>query len=260
VKLLGNQSIKFHSQITNPTCVTGVGQDYANLTISDAANRNELWMRTYIRYNRLSAYWPDNFIKMLEPLNSGYYFQPDGRQLSSGENPFRWYILHNGVALTRSNPSGHLVNNRWYAVELHFRASPPVFEAWVDGAPVYSATPTASTQWQLFLFGVINACGSQSWNIDLWMDGLALGSRRIYPSTIVEVGNSSSYSTATRKVQAVETIADDQVKFTLDTSGLGSGPYYVWVRNNAQQLSPAYFLTGGQVSGPAAPTNLRILP
>jgi hypothetical protein len=260
VKLLGNQSMRFRSAITNPNCTTGIGQDYANLGVDDAANRNEMWVRAYVRYNRLSAYWPNNFIKMLEPLNSGYYFQPDGRQLASGENPFRWYILHNGVSLTRSNPGGNLQNHRWYAVELHFRASPPIFEAWVDGTQVYSATPTYSAAWQLFLFGVINACGTQSWDIEMWVDGLVLGSRRLHPSTMVEVGNSSSYSTATRKVQPLESIADDQVRFRLDTSGLGSGPYYMWVRNNAQQLSPAYFLTGGQISGPVAPTNLRIVP
>jgi hypothetical protein len=219
-----------------------------------------MYVRAYVRYNRLSAYWPDNFIKLLMPLGSHYYFQPNGRQLAAGQNPFQWYIEHDSVTVTRPNPSGQLQNNRWYAIEVHFRASPPALEAWVDGAQVYSATPVSGDPWQLLLFGIINACGQQSWDIELWMDGLAVSSDRVYPSALVEVGNSSNYSSATKKVQALQSIDDNQIKFALDTSGLGSGPYYVWVRNNAQQVSQAYFLTGGQISGPAAPTNLRILP
>jgi hypothetical protein len=261
VKLLGNQSIKFRSTITNPNCITGIGQNYANVPLIDPANRSELWVRAYVRYNRVSAYWPTVFIKMLEPLNSGYYFQPNPLGVSSGHNPANWHIAHNGNSFSVGNPGGEIQNHRWYAVELHFRVSPALYEAWVDGARVYTATPTNAVAWQLFLFGVINACGSQSWDVEHWIDGLALGRQRIYPSAIVEVGNSSSYSSATKKVQSIRSIADDQITFSLDTSGLGSGPYYVWVRNNAQQLSPAYFLAGGQTSsGPTAPSNLRIVP
>jgi hypothetical protein len=260
VRLLGNRSIKFRSTITNPNCTTGIGQSYASIPISDLANRNEIWIRAYVRYNRLSADWPNNFIKMLEPLGSQYLFQPNGRQLAPNTNPRTWYMVHSGSPVPVNNPGGELQNNRWYAIELHFKASPRVYEAWIDGAKIYTGTPSMSGTWQLFLFGVINACGTESWDIELWVDGLAFGSQRVYPSALVEVGNSSSYSSATKKVQSIQSIDDDQITFSLDTSGLGSGPYYVWVRNNAQQLSPAYFLTGGQISGPVAPSNLRIVP
>jgi hypothetical protein len=260
VGLLGNQSIKFRSAITNPSCTTGIGQDYANLPISDASNRGDIWVRSYFRYNRVSADWPNNYIKFLEPLGSALLLQPNPRGLAANRNFTHWWMARDIGFDSPANPSGEIQNYRWYAIEAHFRASPPLFEAWVDGTQFYSDTPVKVGTWQLFLFGVINACGTKTWDIELWMDGLAVGNQRIYPSALVEVGNGSNYASATRKVQALQSIADDQIEFTLDTSGLGSGPYYVWVRNNAQQLSPAYFLTGGQVSGPVAPTNLRIVP
>jgi hypothetical protein len=139
-----------------------------------------------------------------------------------------------------------------------------VFAVWIDGIQVLNATdmkPGVSIPG--WLFGLVNLCHTTStFSVDHWIDGMAVGSSRIHGSAIVEVTNSSNYSTATKKVQALEKIADDQIVFRLDTSGLGSGPYYVWVRNNAQQLSPSFLLnvSGGQVSGPAAPSNLRIVP
>jgi len=263
VKLLGNQSIKFRTNFLNPTCVQGVGQNYNYSGLDDAASRNSFWLRTYVRFNRVTN-WPTNFQKFIETFYSGYYFQVDVRSAQIGGNPSSWENFHDGISHPRSNPGGQLQNNRWYAVELHWSAAAPrLYEAFVDGVQVYSATPAGTNgsgyhQW--LLFGVINACGTVSWDVEQWMDGLAVGQQRIYPSAIVEVGNGPNYSTATKKVQAVEQISDTQVSFRLDTSGLGAGPFYVWVRNNAQQQSPAFFLTGGQVSGPSAPTNLRITP
>ena len=263
VKLLGNQSIKFRTSFLNPTCVQGVGQNYNYSTLDDAASRNSFWLRTYVRFNRLTN-WPTNFQKFIETFYSGFYFQVDVRSAQPGGNPSTWENFHDGVSHSRPNPGGQIQNNRWYAVELHWSAaSPMLYEAFVDGVQVYSATPAGtngSGYHQYLLFGVINACGTLSWDVEQWMDGMTVAQQRIYPSSMVEVGNSPNYSSATKKVQAVESIADNQVTFRLDTSGLGAGPYYVWVRNNAQQLSAAYFLTGGQVSGPAAPTNLRITP
>jgi hypothetical protein len=260
VSLIGNKSFKFRSAINNPTCTTGVGESYAYAMVEDPASANEAWVWVYARYNRVSPDWPDNYIKMLSFLSSGYLFQPDSRNLSSGTNPYRWVNFHDGANHEVSSPLGALENNRWYAIELHWSVSPRKYEAWVDGVKIYTGTPTSGQTWQIFFFGILNACGSKSWNIEHWEDGLAIGHQRIYPSAFVEVGDGPNYSTANKRSQALESIADNQINFRLNTSGLGSGPLYVWVRNNAQQLSPAYFLTGGQVSGPSAPSNLRILP
>jgi hypothetical protein len=252
--------MRFNSAITNPQCTTGIGQSYANFAVSDPANQREIWTRTYIRYNRRSADWPNNYIKMLEPLGSNFLFQPDPRGLAANRNPTSWYMDIGPTGIYNPNPSGEIQNHRWYAIELHVKASPPLYEAWIDGTKINSLSPQQSGVWNLYLFGVINACGTKSWDIEMWTDGLAFGSQRIYPSAIVEVGNNSNYTSATRRVQSLQSIDDDRIAFTLDTSGLGTGPFYVWVRNNAQQLSPAYFLTGGQISGPTAPSNLRIVP
>jgi hypothetical protein len=260
VSLLGNKSFKFRSAVTNPRCTTGIGESLAYAIVDDQATKNEAWVRAYVRYNRVSPDWPDNYIKMMLFVTSEYLFQPDSRALPTGTNPFRWVNFYNGQSTDIPNPGGEIQNNRWYAVELHWSISPRIYETWVDGVKIFSGTPSAGQQLEIFEFGVINACGSKTWNIEHWVDGLAISHQRIYPSALVEVGNGPTYSTATRKVQALESIDDNQIRFKLDTTGLGSGPYYVWVRNNAQQLSPAYFIAGGQVSGPVAPSNLRILP
>jgi hypothetical protein len=260
VKLLGNQSIKFHTAVTNPpNCAVtgGQGQSYSYTGLNDSASSSSYWLRVYVRYNTLTN-WPTNHMKMIEAMGAVYYFQPAGD--ASRNNPPSWNAFHNGFSHYVPNPGGQIQNNRWYAVELHWSVSPNIYDVWVDGVQIYSGTPTPPAKMSWLLFGVINACSTGSWDVEHWMDGLAVGQQRIYPSAIVEVGNGPNYATASKKIQAVESISDNQVTFRLDTSGLGAGPYYVWVRNNAQQLSGAYFLAGGQVSGPAAPTNLRITP
>ena len=123
------------------------------------------------------------------------------------------------------------------------RRAPYVYEAYWDGVRIYRAVP-ANGHGTLgaLLFGIINACGTASWDVEQWMDGLALATSRIFPSALVEVGNSPTYSSSRRVIQPVETISDDLIRFRLDTRRLGSGPYYVWVRNNAQELSAAWLL------------------
>ena len=260
VRLLGNQSIRFHSAITNPNCIQGIGQNYNYLMLDDSASNTDYWVRVYVRWNRLTN-WPSNYMKMLYALNEAYYFQPAGAS-APGTNPSWFDAAHSGSSHLVAAPSGPIQNNRWYAIELHWSTSPRLYEAWIDGVRVHSGTPAkvgTNSGLRLLLLGIINACGTTSWDVDHWMDGLAVAHQRIHPATLVEVGDGPNYSTAKKNVQPLEQIADDQVVFKLDTNGLGAGPYYVWVTNNRQQVSSAYFLTGGQVSGPTAPANPRIV-
>jgi hypothetical protein len=263
VKLLGNQSAKFHIQGATSNCPAGYATDYDAFNLTNLSH--DLWIRTYVRWRANSTDWPKVFIKMLRIGNGpgAFHIQP----VNGPTIPSSFYAQYEstssvGQGVWANLPGGQIQNNRWYLVELHVKnSSPTAFTAWIDGTQIFSRTdPLTGPVLETILFGFINLCDTTSaFNLEHWFDGFAIGSSRIHGSAIVEVGNSSNYSTATKKVQALERIADDQIVFKLDTSGLGSGPYYLWVRNNAQQLSAAHFL-GGQSSGPPAPTNLHIVP
>jgi hypothetical protein len=257
VRILGNKSVKFRSTVTNPNCATaGIG--YSSLIVPNTLS-SDVWLRVYVRYNRISNF-PSNYTKMLYALGAGYYFQPAG--VSAGANPTSMNATYDGTSHPIPVPSGSLANGRWFAVELHWKPTPPkAYEVYWDGVLVHSGQPTdARSDLGSILFGIVNACGTTSWDIENWMDGLALATSRIYPSAIVEVGNNPNYSSAQRNIQELTTISDSQVVFRLNTSGLGAGPFYVWVRNNTQATSVAFPLAGGTtLPVPAAPTNVRVI-
>jgi hypothetical protein len=258
VQILGNKSVKFHVASSGGTC------PQANVVSSlimgtNSLSSSEYWVRAYVRYNSIRG-WPSNHIKMLYPIFANYYYNPHG---GGPGLPSQMTMTYDGTSHTGNIPTGQMENNRWYAAEVHWRTSSPrIFDAYLDGVQIHAGTPNGSGQNDLstLLFGVINACGSSAFELDHWMDGLAVASTRIYPSALVEVGDNPNYSSARRRVQAVERISDSQITFRLSTSGLGSGPYYLWVRNNTQAVSGAYLLGSGTViPAPAAPTNVRVI-
>ena len=222
VKILGNQSIRFHSTSTQ-ACTDG-GISPSSLYAPNSLNE-EYWVRVYVRWKRVTN-WPTNYTKMLYAMGAGYYFQPAGAR--PGANPTGMSATHDGRSHPISLTNGELATDRWFAAELHWKATPPrIFEVFWDGVRVYTAVPSGAGTGALraFLFGIVNACGSAPWDIEHWMDGLALASTRIFPSAIVEVGNSPVYGTARKVIQPLETISDGQIQFRLDTKRLGSGPY-----------------------------------
>jgi hypothetical protein len=95
---------------------------------------------------------------------------------------------------------------------------------------------------QYLLFGIINACGGAPFNLEHWMDGLAVSKSRIYPSAVIEIGDSQIYLSANKKAQALEKISNTDISFKVDLSGLGSGPYYLWVTNNERKTSTPFLL------------------
>jgi hypothetical protein len=247
VKVLGNQSVKFRSTATNPSCF-GAGIAPSSLILPNTL-AGDVWLRVYARWNRRSN-WPNAYMKMLYALTAGYYFQPAGAD--AGRNPVEANAQHDGTAHHVAVPGGEIRNGRWYAVELHWKTTPPyAYEAYWDGVRVYRAAPVNGYgATGAILFGIVNACGTDPWDVEHWMDGLALATTRIFPSAMVEVGNSPTYESSRRVVQPLETISDDVIRFRLDTRRLGRGPHYVWVRNNAQQLSAAWRLAEGASKAP----------
>ena len=113
------------------------------------------------------------------------------------------------------------------------------------------------------LFGMINMCCQGSgFDLTNWIDNFTISTSRIYPSTVVEAGNNPNYDTAAKVYQEPIYLSDNSIQIRLNLSGLGSGPYYLWVKNNKQERSVAYSLTGGDSPSPimlTPPTGLRII-
>lgn len=62
------------------------------------------------------------------------------------------------------------------------------------------------------------------------------------PASLIEVGDSSNYTTAKKVYQEPIYLSESSSQFKLDLTGLGAGPYYVWVTNNSGQISQPYTL------------------
>lgn len=258
VKLLGNQSMKFHVQGASTDLYNQLGN--YNAINPSGGDASDLWYRAYVRWN-VSGGWPSSHIKMMDSQGQAgdqFYFQPcAGGGTLPTQMCAKWDITTNAVNI----PSSQLENNRWYAVEIHWKsnATPYIYDAWIDGTQVVNATPAGTGALNYLLFGVINACCTSSgFSLDNWFDGLAVGTSRIYPSAVVEIGNGSNYATATKRYQAPLFISDGSVQIKADLTGLGSGPYYLWVTNNRQVRSQAYVLGGAGSTGLAAPKNLTV--
>jgi hypothetical protein len=101
-----------------------------------------------------------------------------------------------------------------------------------------------------FLFGMVNVCCTTV-DISNWYDGLVDSTQRIYPASTIEISNSATYGSGTKVYQEPVYLSDGSVRIKANLSGLGGGPYYLWVTNNGQVRSAPYPLSG--VAAPAAP-------
>jgi len=252
VKLSGSKSARFH--------IAGAYADHDNpstiLYFAPPSNPSQYWQRGYIRYDGTG--WPTAWFKMWWLGGSGAYkvIQPN-----PGSVPTGWlYGTSNGYDNLALSPSGNIQRGRWYCIEFSLQdaGSYMVMNTWVDGSLASSSPvddPEASigpNDWQEI--GIINLSGTNSsFSVDHYEDNYTVStSGRIYCSSIIEIGNNSNYATATRKYQEPIYLSDGSVQIKADLSGLGSGPYYLFVTNNRQETSVAYNLSGG--GDPTPPT------
>lgn len=257
VKLLGNKSMKFHAQGASGNCPVGNLDDYNSID-PEGGDDNDYWIRLYARWRLNSGGWPSSHIKMIDAQGgrvAQIYFQP--RQSLSGALPSSFDAAHDGISHDAPIPSGQLQNNRWYGIELHWRSvGTNLFDAWIDGVQVYSANPANAPALEAVIMGLINLCGTNSsFNLDHWWDGFAVSKSRVRLASVIEIGNSSNYATATKIYQAPETLSDTSSQVKVNLTGLGSPPYYMWVTNNRGERSVPFSLTTSTIPAPA---NLRV--
>lgn len=256
VKLSGNKSI--YGRVTAAT-KTGAGF-YRELD----STTTDLYLRFYARWHSAGGWkWPESYIKMTMnggSLSGGLYLEPNYTNGSTLPNQVQ--MVYNDAPHFHS-VSNFLQDNRWYCMEVRYKtsASNNVFTAWIDGVQIDSISNHNSVGNQArFFFGIVNMCCQGSgFDLTQWIDQLAASSSRIYCSSIVEIGNNSNYATATKVHQPLTSLSDASISVTVDLTGLGSGPYYLWVTNNRQERSAGYPLSGGGADVPSAPTGLQVV-
>lgn len=241
VKLMGNKSYKGH--VTGASANCPVGNRSAGAYVS--ASGSDIFVRMYSRWYSAgtTSRWPASHIKMLDVQGTGdqLYFQP-----AAGNNlPTSMSMTYNGANHNYS-VKNFMQQNRWYCMEARFKwSSPTNFTAWVDGVQLASIDNVSVGTMQYVLFGIINLCETGSdFDLSHWVDNFTVSTSRVYPTSIVEVGNGSDYTTATKVYQEPVMLSDGSIQVKLDLSGLGAGPYYVWVTNNTQSRSAGYSLSG----------------
>jgi hypothetical protein len=228
---------------------------YKKSILLDENNTGDLWYRWYTKFDwKGGTLWP-YYMKHFYSQGDIIYLDTSNSYQSIGSNgmPYKFApkIGANGY-LTDTLPDGLLRNNVWYCTEVHLNdsATGPNYEIYVNGILVFTNSQSGggangqSTPW----IGITNY--SQSTNtdttldIDEWWDGYAISSSRIYPAAMIEIGNSPTYGQGSEKHQDPVYLSDTSIQFTADLTGLGNGPYYLWITNNQQNTNTSYLLGG----------------
>lgn len=273
VQLLGSQSIKMHDSgqhIHDYTTGSGSGGCMWGYAVQAAQGQGpaDVYFRTYSRWNNTS--WPDNTIKYwwMGNLTGNWAFY-NLHASSDGSAPTQWGFSSSGLSAGAYQffniPGGAIQNNKWYLFEAHFRRAGSgnyIFEGWIDNQLMFSLASSDGP-------GKSNTGNWESnvnyWNTtasfvsNQWQDGFAISSTRIGPASLIEIGNSATYASGTKVYQEPIYLSDGSVQMKLNLSGLGSGPYYLWVTNNRKERSQPYNLSSGQTTL-APPSGLMVTP
>ena len=199
----------------------------------------DIWIRLYSRFNHIGGSY-NNYISMIRTVETG----ATEEQLGVHTSNYILLMIYDGVGHFVNIPEilgGQLLNNKWYLFELHLKSTEPQsFQVWMDGIMVLDAVPVLASTVNYIRMG-LRTCGTTAdFSTDQWWDGFTVSSTRIYPSSIIEIANSSDYITATKRYQEPVQLSDGSVQIKLDLTGLGSGPYYLFVTNNRQEISTSY--------------------
>ena len=253
VKLMGNQSIKFHAAGTSDGTPA---QNMFSYNYTNESNQSDYWIRGYVRYNSASNLWSWGHIKMYDLQSSSGSVPNTYLQWASGTTlPSSLLLVYDaGSSYSASLPGGTtLQNNRWYLFEAHIQ--PTAVTVWWDNQQVYTHAKQSNSL-GYFNFGLVNLSGTDAgFSLDHWMDGVAISSSRVYAASTIEISNSATYGAGTKVYQEPVYLSDGSIQFKANLAGLGSGPYYLFVTNNGQTTSSAYSLSGGGVGGGATPVN-----
>jgi hypothetical protein len=249
-KLTGSKSVHF--------TYTGTAGECEGDAVTLPSCPTDFYLRTYLRMHATGG-WPQNEFKMLSLYGSGtLIWAPDRTAWPATMMlfypPYQWGNGVDSDNFPSASSGGKLVADRWYCLEMHYKlTSPASWTVWWDGIQAAFVNPGTISYSSPMYFGFNNSDGPSGMVIDGYFDSMAFGSSRLYPLSLVEIGNSSDHATAKKVVQPITSMSDAVLGINADLTGLGSGPYYLWVTNNRQQLSAAFSLSTGD-RPPTAPS------
>jgi hypothetical protein len=266
VKLMGSQSgLSYNAgAVTFP-------QNHNNAFYLSSANWGStavrfLYMRMYLRWQVKNDAWPDVAYKVAGNYGSSRNFNlnlmtkggsPPNTPTQIGVAPF------SSSFVTGNFPGGAVQQNRWYCIEvqapIQTAGAPYNWKIWIDNILVLNANlgqGTLGDGTATMDFDINHINTSAGYEKYQWWDGVGLKSdSRIGPASLIEIGNSSDYPTATKVYQAPEYLSETSSQVKVNLTGLGAGPYFLWVTNNRGERSQPYNLSSTSI-GP--PPNVRV--
>jgi hypothetical protein len=246
VRLLGSKSLHLRQHGAWTFDPVNGGQGDCAIW-NDPSVVDEFYVSAYVRWDASAGnnQWPDNYMKYMLELGSGVdevYFQP---QMNGGSAPTQMLMSDGQGRMYGNIPDGAIKNGRWYYTELHWKnTAPKRYEAWMDGTKIGDWTPTGNAVTNYMMIGIPNLDATTSgFDMTMHIDRFMISTARIYPAATVEIGNSPTYGSGSKRYQEPLYLSDGSIQVKLDLTGLGSGPYYLWITNNRQELSSAYPLS-----------------
>lgn len=278
VKLMGNQSINMHDQGQHIRLSDGSGLGSCNWQWKVQASQSgttwtDVYLRTYSRWNNTS--WPTIDTKYWWWYQA--FFNLTSYADGSAPTELGIYAANSMPDWVQGKiPGGAIKNNKWYLFETHFRVDgnggPYVYQVWIDNQQIINFTAPAGALVNVPGWGWGGESNTNyfntpaGWVSDQWQDGFAVSKTRIGPASLVEISNCSAYGSGTKRYQEPLYLSDGSSQIKLDVTGLGAGPYVLWVTNNRNERSLPFLLgngtpscaPGGGAVAPSSPTNLRV--
>lgn len=263
VKLFGTKSFKNHSsgQVIHDGSNAQHGAEFdifGAAEMGSASATIDVWYRMYVRFDvGVNGEWPNTFGGGSNDFKLMSKYQANGFWASL-DVPDSIGVPPSGIRLTPTNAPENLhssgptiLENRWYCIELKapVQSNNTVWQIYVDDALVYSQDLGQGITWggsEWYGFFINWYSTSAAFDQFIWCNGIAVKNNgRIKPSCVVEIANSSTYASATKRYQAPEFLSDTSSQIKADLTGLGAGPYWLFVTNNLGQTSAGYSLSGG---------------
>lgn len=269
IKLFGAKSFRNHTsgQIihTAPDNFAHAGSFsiFGPTDMGSASVTSDVWFRVYARFDvGANGEWPNTFGGGSDDFKVMSKYPGGGSDLGfwmSLDTPNSIGVPPSGIRLT---PTGAIMNshssgptiaeNRWYCIELKapLNSNNHIWQIYVDGTQVFSQDLGQGVNFtadpnQFYAFFVNWYSTSPAFDQFIWCNGVAAkNNSRILPSSVIEIGNSSNYATATKIYQAPEFFSDTSHQCVCNLAGLGAGPYWLFVTNNLGQTSAAFNLGG----------------
>jgi hypothetical protein len=250
VRLLGAKSARsFHQGATS--------SNHTNISYNSKLSiGGDLYFRAYLRFKVANGIWANNYHKIFASYAPNSAFLD---WIGNGGKPYNRIALITGTNTYATIPGGTIQENRWYLVEFKIPSGPPYnYRVWIDNQLLIDRNDSRSPQgtaWDM-QFDINHCCTTSGYSKENWWDGFAVSRTRVGPASLVEIGNSSDYATATKVYQAPEFLSNTSSQIKVNLSGLGAGPYFLWVTNNRGQRSLTFPLSTSTAF--PVPANLRV--